>query len=82
MKTYVKEIKEKITQIKEKLIYVKYRCKIRWYRWVYRYKRIDTLKNHELATTLGKMYLEWFTLLKTHLDGLYVDLPSGKIELV
>ena len=82
MKTYVKEMKEKITQVKEKLIYVKYRSKIRWYRWVYRYKRVDTLQTHEIETTLGKMYLEWFTLLKTHLDGLYVDLPSGKIELV
>ena len=82
MKTYMKEMKEKITQVREKLIYVKYRCKIRGYRWVYRYKRVDTLQTHEIETTLGKMYLAWFTLLKTHLDGLYVDLPSGKIELV
>ena len=82
MKTYFKEIKEKITQLKEKWIFLKYRCKIRGYRWVYRYKRVDALKTHEIETTLGKMYLEWFTLLKTHLDGLYVDLPSGKIELI
>lgn len=82
MKTYFKEIKEKITQLKEKWIFLKYRCKIRGYRWVYRYKRVDALKTYEIETTLGKMYLEWFTLLKTHLDGLYVDLPSGKIELI
>lgn len=82
MKTYVKEMKEKFTQVREKLIYVKYRCKIRWYRWVYRYKRVDTLQTHEIETTLGKMYLAWFTLLKTHLDSLYEGLPSGKIEYV
>ena len=82
MKTYIKEMKGKIVQLKEKWIFLKYRCKIRGYRWVYRYKRVDALKTYEIETTLGKMYLEWFTLLKTHLDGLYVDLPSGKIELI
>ena len=75
-------MKGKIVQLKEKWIFLKYRCKIRGYRWVYRYKRVDALKTYEIETTLGKMYLEWFTLLKTHLDGLYVDLPSGKIELI
>ena len=49
---------------------------------MYRYKRVNELKTHEIDTTLGKMYLAWFTLLKTHLDGLYPDLPSGKIERV
>ena len=82
MKTYIKEMKEKIVQLKEKWIFFKYQCKIKGYRWVYRYKRVDALKTYEIETTLGKMYLEWFTLLKTHLDGLYVDLPSGKIELI
>ena len=82
MKTYFKTRKEKIVKLKEKLIFLKYRCKIRGYRWVYRYKRVDALKTHEIETTLGKMYLAWFTLLKTHLDGLYPDLSSGKIDMV
>lgn len=82
MKTYFKVRKERIVKLKEKLIFLKYRCKIRWYRWVYRYKRVNELKHHEIDTTLGKMYLEWFTTLKTHLDSLYEGLPSGNIDYV